>query len=258
MLLTLRKALHWGAFFVACSLGSAVWAECSPPGEGYAVRIDHVVDGDTVRLTNGESVRLIGVNTPEIGRRGKADEPGAKAAKYFLQTLVAGSSIQLVPGLERRDKYGRLLAHLVINGEPVAEQLLEQGLGFAVGIPPNLRLSDCLFDAERRARNQGAGLWRQTPVRAARAVAKGGFALVSGRVTKVDQARNAVYVELDDHLVLKVSSTTLLAGAEWRRLMGKEVEARGWVIDRGRLSKPGRKRWLIDVSDRRHLRIGPN
>lgn len=79
-----------------------------------------VVDGDTVILADGERVRLLGVNAPEVRRRvGSrwvyAPQPGALAAMQFVRQHCEGrpARVQLdPPPYRRRDKYDRLLAYL--------------------------------------------------------------------------------------------------------------------------------------------------
>lgn len=257
MQILLRKALLVSAFFIACYVPwRAALAACSLPPAARHVSVAQVIDGDTVRLGSGESVRLIGINTPEIGRDGRADEAGAQAARQALRRWIEGREVALVPGLNPRDRYGRLLGHLALNGESVAERLVEQGLGFAVSIALDLRLSDCLFAAEARARQARRGLWQQDPVQPAAAVSRGGFALLRGQVTRIDRARRAYYVELDDHLVIRIGHDLIDAQRQsWlQSLQGQQVEVRGWVVDRGGDLKRGYKRWLVALSDLRHLK----
>ena len=83
-----------------------------------------VVDGDTLELSTGDTVRLIGVDTPELGRCGAAE------ATAFLTQMIRGRRIFVDPTqVENRDKYGRLLAYI---GTPsvndVGHQLLRRGL----------------------------------------------------------------------------------------------------------------------------------
>lgn len=257
MRLTQRKASQWGAFFIACSLGfgSSAQARCSLPGPGKSVQVAYVIDGDTLKLAGGESVRLIGINTPEMGRDGRADEPGARAAREFLQNWLQGQSVELVAGREPRDRYGRRLAHLSVNGLALSERLIAEGLGVAVALPPNIRLAECLFAAEQKARRSRVGLWRDEPLKEAGSVAQSGFALLQGEVTKIDNGRHAVWIEVDEHLVVRVDKRMPGWEAELDQLLGKRVEIRGWVVDRGNISQSERKRWFISLSDRRHLRI---
>ena len=57
----LKKASLVGAFFVSVCLQSAAWAFCPLQPELQALRVAKVVDGDTLRLADGRSVRLIGL-----------------------------------------------------------------------------------------------------------------------------------------------------------------------------------------------------
>ncbi|WP_188748916.1 thermonuclease family protein [Marinobacterium zhoushanense] len=227
------------------------------PSVERRVAVASVVDGDTLRLVDGNAVRLIGVNTPEIGRDGRPDQPGAREAYRMLDRWVQGRMLGVVEGEEPRDRYGRLLAYLSLDGEVLSERLVREGMGYAIAIPPNLRLSDCLFEAEKLARMRRLGLWRDDPVRSAASVDSVGFALIAGELSKLDFTRKALYLEVDDHLVLRIDRDLIGDNAEtWlRTLLHRRVEVRGWVVDRGRNLKPGRKRWLIVVSDLRHMKL---
>ncbi|EJT84889.1 nuclease [Pseudomonas putida S11] len=102
--------------------------------------VRQVVDGDTLRLVDGRSVRLIGINAPEIGRNGRTSEPYAEAARQRLQALVKASDgrVGLEPGVESKDKYGRTLAHIYgRNGEQYRSTAAQRGLGLSRrGCPP--------------------------------------------------------------------------------------------------------------------------
>lgn len=69
---------------------SAIWlsgaqAFCPVPSGLASVAVQRVVDGDTLRLSDGRSVRMIGLNTPELGKQGRSDEPFAVAARKRLK-----------------------------------------------------------------------------------------------------------------------------------------------------------------------------
>ena len=141
-----------------------------------------------------------------------------------------------------------------MHGSVISERLIAEGLGVAIAVPPNTRLAECLFAVEQRARAERVGLWRGK-LQAAANVGRSGFALLEGVVTKIDHRRTTAWLEVDDHLVIKVDKGLLSMPAELDQLLGKRVEIRGWVVDRGNISQSGRKRWFISLSDRRHFRI---
>jgi micrococcal nuclease len=94
-------------------------------------RCERVVDGDTVWVSGVGKVRLIGVDTPELGSGWTAggDEPGARRAKEFVAKLIEGKRVRLEFDEERFDRYGRTLAYLYTEaGESLGELLLAQGL----------------------------------------------------------------------------------------------------------------------------------
>ncbi|GAA0696881.1 hypothetical protein GCM10009104_26230 [Marinobacterium maritimum] len=162
----------------------------------------------------------------------------------------------MLPGVEPRDRYGRLLAHLYLpDGRLAAEELVRSGLGFALAVGRNNGLADCLFAAESETRLKRERLWRQSPIAAAD-VSRAGFAVVRGRVTRMTATRRGLYVDLDDHLALFLPQVLAneVRGQNWRK--GQFLEARGWVIDRlrrqGRLSV-GQQRWLLKVTQKYHL-----
>jgi endonuclease YncB( thermonuclease family) len=92
--------------------GTTLPNQPKPPTHGNgAVRVRYVVDGDTIRLANGKSVRLIGIDTPEVGK------PYYTAAKRHLDRVV-GSRVRLVnpASVDDQDRYGRLLRYVRVDG----------------------------------------------------------------------------------------------------------------------------------------------
>ncbi len=254
----LKKASLVGAFFVPAIWLSTARAEvfCPAPATLARVEVQRVVDGDTVCLKDGRSVRMIGINAPETARKGRADEPFAIAARRRLEALVAASDgrVGLVPGRESQDRYGRTLAHLYgANGENLEAQLLAEGLGFQVGVAPNVDLVPCQQAAENAARQARLGIWRQSPVQTVAQLKRSGFAVVSGRVSKIERNRGGIWIELQGALVLRIASdqASQFDAAMLKGLQGRVIEARGWVQDRSRhggLKKP-QARWLLPLTD---------
>lgn len=252
----MKKASIAGAFFVSAIWFSSAQAFCPAPAGLDSATVQRVVDGDTLRLNDGRNVRMIGLNTPELGKQGRSDEPFAVAARKRLEALVAESDgrVGLRLGAQPKDHYGRTLAHVFsARGENLEAQMLADGLGFQVAVAPNVDLVDCQQAAERRARQAGLGLWKRSPVLKAEQIERSGFALVSGRVSKVQRNRGGIWIELQDKLVLRVAPNLLESfdSAALQALKGKQIEARGWVVDRswrGGL-KSGQARWLLPLTD---------
>ncbi len=202
------------------------------------VRVDYVIDGDTVILAGGEHLRLIGIDTPEIDHDGNADEAGARPARRFLTTLIGGSQPLVFDG-ERRDRHGRLLGHLfTAGGDNIQARLLREGHAVPLVIPPNLRFVDCYHRAAAAARTAARGLWglpQYHPVDAARLDADTrGYRVVRGTVTRIGESRTSVWINLGRGFALRIVRSDLdgFDDSGFQRLIGRTVEARGDVYRR--------------------------
>lgn len=119
----------------------------------YFVR--EVIDGDTIVLDNGETVRYVGLDTPEM------NEPFYLEAKVRNVMMVQGRIVSvLVCAAEPRDKYGRVLAWVTSGGIPVNETLVKEGLARIMTIPPCGLARVREFKAlEKEARDKSLGIW---------------------------------------------------------------------------------------------------
>lgn len=232
----LRKALLAGAFLFAGALPAHA-VRCPADRIDHNGRVAHVYDGDTVQLEDGSRIRFIGINTPEHGRDGAPDEPFAAAATRELRDLLdaADRRIALRFGRERRDRYGRLLAHAYLpDGRSVDRLLLERGLALHVTVPPNTFHHDCYAAAERDARAARRGLWTHTRYRGTPAdrlgADAGGFRVVEGRIRRVGASRHAWWLELDG-LTLRLDRDDLayFDDLEPEALDGRRIRVRGWI-----------------------------
>ena len=127
---------------------------------GRLVTVTRVVDGDTLAVGE-ERVRLIGVDTPEAVRPGAPVECFGRAASAFTERLVEGRRVRLELDVERRDRYGRLLAyvHRADDGRFVNAALVREGYATPSAVPPNVRHAKRFAALARRARRAGRGLW---------------------------------------------------------------------------------------------------
>ncbi|WP_421683427.1 thermonuclease family protein [Stutzerimonas urumqiensis] len=239
-----------GAFFMALHFAGEVVADtsaCRLPAAAQVVQVSKVIDGDTLRLASGRSLRLIGLNAPELGGRGKSAQPYAEAARRALAEHVRRSDgrLRLVPGTEATDRYGRLLGHAYDRGGRNLEAvMLAQGMGYFVAIAPNTALAACHLAAESEARRASRGVWQRSAIIEADKITQGGFAVVRGRVERVERNLGGVWLELDGRAVIRLAGE-LDGFDEPERLEGRRVEVRGWVVER----KASRHaRWMITVS----------
>lgn len=131
-------------------------AACSTASPEPADALVRVIDGDTLVATvagTEESVRLLGVNAPEIG------ECFGQEAKRALEELVADRGLTLERDHTDRDASDRLLRHVYANGDYVAEHLVEGGFALAHAVGDDRSHADRLERAEQSAKGAGAGWW---------------------------------------------------------------------------------------------------
>jgi len=119
-------------------------------------RVVRVVDGDTVQLARGGRARLIGVDTPEVHGR---PECFGRAASRFARRRLAGRAVVVRGDAEPRDRYGRRLVYLFLEGRLFNAELVRRGYARTLAIRPNTRHARRLAAEQRRARARRAGLW---------------------------------------------------------------------------------------------------
>ena len=223
------------------------------PTETVTVR--YVPDGDSLILTDGRQVRLIGINAPEFGKDGAPHQPLAKPARERLAQLIGKQRITLAPEQERRDHYGRLLARAILpDGSDAGERLLREGLAWVIAIPPNLEKLAVNQAAESEARAARRGVWNE-PAYAPKpaetlTLRDTGFQLIEGRIQRTGQGRQLVYLDLSPMLTLAIPRADWKMYFEGRPAdwVGRRVVARGWVTVskdrlRLRLSHPAMLTW---------------
>ena len=129
------------------------WSLTRQPTANRLYYVDKVYDGDTIHLSTGEKVRLIGIDCPEsydnrklrrdLRRTGESRESmirRGKAATAFTRALVEHKSVYLRYDVERYDRYGRTLAYVYLpDGTFVNAEILRHGHAVPMNIPPNTR-----------------------------------------------------------------------------------------------------------------------
>ncbi|UGS34672.1 thermonuclease family protein [Capillimicrobium parvum] len=133
--------------------------------KGVAGEVTRVVDGDTIHVDldgTDETVRYIGIDTPESVKPGTPVQCFAKRASAHNEQLVGGEDVRLRFDVERRDRYGRLLAYVyrVGDGTFVNAALVRDGYARTLTVPPNVRYADRFAQLQRQAREHRRGLWQ--------------------------------------------------------------------------------------------------
>ncbi|MGD2249799.1 MAG: thermonuclease family protein [Candidatus Methanofastidiosia archaeon] len=129
----------------------AEYAGIQEQSEAYCVA---VYDGDTITLSTGEQVRLIGIDAPELS------EPGGDISRDYLACLVLYKEITLVKGDENTDSYERLLRYVYVNGVCINEEMIRTGYAEARYIPEENR--ELYIELEIEAETSRLALWKCT------------------------------------------------------------------------------------------------
>lgn len=131
--------------------------------------INHFVDGDTIVVNmNGhkESVRMIGIDTPETHKPNTPVQCYGPAAAAYTKSLIGDQKVRLEadPTNQNRDRYGRLLRYVYLpNNTLVDKELIKNGYGFAYTSFPFTK-KDEFVAAENQAKTANKGLWRNCTV----------------------------------------------------------------------------------------------
>jgi micrococcal nuclease len=150
-----------------------------PFGRNYDytnIKVRRVVDGDTLVLENGDKVRLIGIDTPEMHESDKLDRDSKRSGEdrrtiqelgkrsfLFVKDLIEGKQVSLEFDLERRDRYGRLLAYVFLkdkNQTFVNAEIVKAGYASLMTFPPNIKYADLFLKLYQEARVNKRGLWK--------------------------------------------------------------------------------------------------
>ena len=237
--LPLKKAPRLGAFFVFLIWLSPASADsCSPPAATEPVQVRYVHDGDSLVLADNKKIRLIGINTPEIAHQDQPTQALAIKARDRLRQLLfqQGNRAQLIYGEQRQDRHKRNLAHLwLADGSNLTAELLREGLGWAIAIPPNVRYLDCYLESEKTARRASRGVWDH-PDYIARdsrdlSLRDEGFQRVRGRIIRVNHGGGANWINLQGRFALRIPDKDI----KWfekrpdRSWVGREIEVSGWL-----------------------------
>ena len=219
---------------------------------GERLRVREIVDGDTVILSDGRQVRLMGTQAPKLplGRKGFPTWPLAPESSARLKKLSLGQMVTLKYGETRIDRHGRVLAHLFLDdGTWLQRQMVEEGMARVYTFSDNRQCADTLMDAERAARSAKRGIWALPyyAIRDARDInqlhaLEGTFQLVEGQVRDARVIKDRLYLNFGDDwrvdftVTVPPASVRLFTQEPWSDLLGssmpiigQRLRVRGWV-----------------------------
>ena len=149
----------------------------SPLHAQQTTTVTRIVDGDTLKvfyLEGEESIRLIGIDTPEsrVNKKTKKDAKrsgqdvetiiamGKRATEYVESLVKPGGLITIEFDVQERDRYKRLLGYVYLsNGKMLNEEIVKAGYASVMTIPPNVKYKDRFLIAYQEARKDKRGLW---------------------------------------------------------------------------------------------------
>lgn len=125
--------------------------------------VKRVIDGDTIELTDGRTLRYIGIDTPETVDPGRPTGCFGQEASRFNKQLVEGKKVELEKDVSNTDRYGRLLRYVFVeyNGEMVLlnEHLVKEGYALSSSYPPDIKYQELFGQAQSVAQTENRGLW---------------------------------------------------------------------------------------------------
>lgn len=180
--------------------------------------VHHIIDGDTLVLTDGKKVRLLGINTPEVNfHKPQQSQPLGISARSRLQEMLPdGSQVTLIFDQRKKDRYKRLLAFVrYINKEGVeidtGEVLLKEGFAWQYLILPNQKCWKNYRQAETKAYEKQSGVWDKRNYQTERAATttlsnqKRQYKRLSGTVTATDHSAKNYWFIIDDTVWLGIA-----------------------------------------------------
>ncbi|MBT4769815.1 MAG: thermonuclease family protein [Rhodospirillaceae bacterium] len=209
--------------------------------------VAEIVDGDTIILADGRSVRLVGIQAPKLslGRRNFKDWPLSDEAKAALEEMTGGEKVVLTFTGAEIDRHGRVLAHLHMeDGRWVQGHMLRAGLARVYSFADNRGWITEMLALEREARLERRGIWAHPFYRILGAGEAGEhigtFQIIEGRVIKTAKAGGRTYINFgadwrNDFTVTLAPGTSRLfktAGIDPLALDGRRVRVRGWLKSR--------------------------
>lgn len=248
-----RSVVCAGVALLAASLSIPARACDLPPPETGPVEtatVAAVIDGETLKLADGRTLKLIGAKAPiaPLGWRGEDPWPFVEEARAALENLASNKAIELRFGGSRTDRHGYVLAQVfAVEGQHrlwLQGELVASGLARVYSLPDNRACTPELLAREDEARGKRLGLWSSSVYRIedARDLKRldrliHSYQLVEGIVLNVGKGSGRVYLNFASDwrsdftisIERKDVATFASAGLDPQTLAGKRVRVRGWL-----------------------------
>lgn len=144
------------------------------PEDNSFYTVSRVIDGDTLAISDGRKVRLIGVDTPEVyfsdkllkdskrsGEDVKTIQALGRRASAFTKDLCLGKKVRLEYDADRFDRYKRTLAYVYLeDGTFVNAKIVQEGFAQVLTVTPNVKYADLFLKLQDEARQANRGLWK--------------------------------------------------------------------------------------------------
>lgn len=146
------------------SPGSVTATPATQGIEGERALVSKVIDGDTIVLEDGQTVRFVGIDTPETVDPRRPVGCFGKEASNETKKLLVGKVVILQKDVSNTDKYKRLLRYIYLpleNGQIlfINDYLVRTGFAKVYTYPPDIKFNEQFRQAEKEAREFKRGLW---------------------------------------------------------------------------------------------------
>jgi micrococcal nuclease len=139
------------------------WLGANRHAGSHEARVVEALDGDTVVVAfadgHQDTIRILGVDTPETHHPRKPVQCFGPEAAEYTRSRLEGRRIELEDDVETRDRYGRHLAYVYLDGRRFDDELLERGYARLLVIAPNTAHARTMLSEELGARRHHRGLW---------------------------------------------------------------------------------------------------
>jgi endonuclease YncB( thermonuclease family) len=248
-----RPEAFVAALLLCIGFAACAHAECKGEDAGAGIVTD-IQEGETLILEDGRAVRPAGILGPKRARGGPASEARGEMEKA-LSDLTLGKKVALRLGERKRDRYGRLLAQIMVTGDTetiwLQERLIAEGMARVISFPENRLCTAELLAKEEDARQARKGLWKSGffAIRSAEGedllsrLAQS-YEIVEGEVRSVADIKGKTYVNFGENwrkdFTAFISPQTAklfdaapaagpMASFDAAALKGKRIRVRGWL-----------------------------